>query len=61
MSDKPSSLFLDGGAGDSDSDISLTSTQPEEPQDEYTVDRILCHKEAADGTPLYLGMSLKAS
>jgi len=56
----PSSLFFDGAVDASDSDVSLTSTQPEELQDEYTVDRILYDDEAEDGTLVYLGMSLTA-
>lgn len=50
-------LFVgDEPSQDSDDDVSLTSTVPEEEQVEYTVDRIRDEGERDDGEPLWLGL-----
>ena len=59
MGDRPSPLFYKHGANDSqsesESEVSVTSTQPEEWQDEYTVERILSEQQQDDGSMKYLG------
>ena len=60
MDDHASPLFFEEQVGfsnsESDGEISVTSTQPEELLEEYTVDRILGEREEDDGTMRYFGI-----
>ena len=53
--DSPGLFVGDDASQNSDDSISLTSTQLEEEQSEYCVDRILCEGERDDGETVWLG------